>query len=580
MKKHTTLILPLLVLTILALVLRIWGLDFGLPYAEARPDEMIIIRQAFGYGTGDLNPHCFYYPSLFSYLVFFAYGVYALILLLTGGIQCAWDLVIRFAEDPTIFFLIPRMISALLGAVTVPAVYILAREVSSRRSAVISALLLSVCYLHVRESHFGVADTAMTAFVVLAAIPILSIVRKSRVRDYVVAGVLSGLATSLKYNAALLAIPVLVAHWCSCGMAGRGMISRILSRKLWIAALCMIGAFALTSPFVFLDWRAFARDFAWQMGHLGGAENVRLARGWIYFPLFSLRYGVGVLMLLLAGVGAIWCLWRKRKIGLVLLAFPLAYYLVMGSGYAVLARYVVPLVPFLCLFAGVAIGEFAFTWLRSLFGAKYAWSGLAALVVLVAAPSLCSTVRLDNLLSRDDTRELAVRYVRESLPAGSVIGWVGTRYGLPSFDQTPASVEKELEMVQAQGGSGKLHEARLAVVRKRGGGIEIEQIDVGDLENSATLPEYILVEYYPLAWCLSVTARAEKLLEKRGYRRTAVFSGASRRQLGDSPMKYDVQDSFYLPYVGLQYVTRPGPYLTLWHRTGPGIRSQGVEDRR
>jgi len=53
--------------------------------------------------------------------------------------------------------------------------------------------------------------------------------------------------------------------------------------------------------------------------------------------------------------------WRasasSQRIGqaAVVLAFPLIYYAVIGSGQTVFARYVLPLVPFLCLLAAVTV---------------------------------------------------------------------------------------------------------------------------------------------------------------------------------------------------------------------------------
>ena len=64
----------LLLLTLAGLGLRLWGISWGLPFAESRPDEIMILTQSLGYGSGDLRPHYQAYPALISYLVFF--GIY------------------------------------------------------------------------------------------------------------------------------------------------------------------------------------------------------------------------------------------------------------------------------------------------------------------------------------------------------------------------------------------------------------------------------------------------------------------------------------------------------------------------
>ena len=53
----------------LAFILRVWGIQFGLPdlyYA----DEPIVVNHALAYSSGDFNPHFFKIPPLMSYLLF------------------------------------------------------------------------------------------------------------------------------------------------------------------------------------------------------------------------------------------------------------------------------------------------------------------------------------------------------------------------------------------------------------------------------------------------------------------------------------------------------------------------------
>ncbi|MCH8813422.1 MAG: hypothetical protein IID07_16485, partial [Gemmatimonadetes bacterium] len=53
----------------LAFLLRVWGIGFGVPDVEARPDEALVVGMAVRFLSGDLNPHYFQYPSFFLYLV-------------------------------------------------------------------------------------------------------------------------------------------------------------------------------------------------------------------------------------------------------------------------------------------------------------------------------------------------------------------------------------------------------------------------------------------------------------------------------------------------------------------------------
>lgn len=551
---------PLLLIVAGALALRVWGLDFGLPYADARPDETIVIRQAFGYGTGDLNPHSFLYPSLYSYVTFAFYGAYACALLVLGRLESLQDIVQRYVVDPTPFFLIPRALSAALGTLTVPAVFVLGRRMAGRWAGVLAALFLAPAFLHVRDSHFGVTDVAMTAAVTVTVVLALKLFREGRMRHYVAAGIGVGIAASLKYNGALVFIAPLAAHLLADGKTS--VRRRLLSPPLAVMAGCALAAFVLTSPFVVLDWRTFVKDFSWQIEHLSGATNVALSRGWIHHAVFNLRFGVGMPLLVLAAVGLVRSLRYRPRLTAVAAGFSILYYVVIGQGLAVFARYAVPLVPFCCVFAAEPLAalcsrQYRRPWARVLAGVT-----CVAAVCLVSIPQVMKSLRLDVLLAREDTRELCARDLERRLPSGTAVGWLGTTYGLPRLHEDPQSLQEQLALIRARGGSGRLQEARIAVARERGTGLRVQPLDVHWLPER--LPHFVLTEYYPIAWPEAVFAEAEPLLRARGYRRVARFEGAERSRLEADGVRYDVQDSFYLPYEGLTAVSRPGPSLALW----------------
>ncbi len=84
-------------LLLLAAGLRFTGLSWGLPDVDTRPDEITMIRIALQCGTGDLNPHVFFYPSLLGYVLFGCYLVLAAYWKLTGFIASPGDILTRFA---------------------------------------------------------------------------------------------------------------------------------------------------------------------------------------------------------------------------------------------------------------------------------------------------------------------------------------------------------------------------------------------------------------------------------------------------------------------------------------------------
>ena len=70
---------PLIGIILLAISLRVWGIDYGLPYLyfPDEPNKVVVAQNIFK--TGDLNPHYFLKPSLFIYLNVLGYVPYYLV---------------------------------------------------------------------------------------------------------------------------------------------------------------------------------------------------------------------------------------------------------------------------------------------------------------------------------------------------------------------------------------------------------------------------------------------------------------------------------------------------------------------
>ncbi|HTL03694.1 MAG TPA: glycosyltransferase family 39 protein, partial [Vicinamibacterales bacterium] len=153
---------------LIAVAVRVWGLGFGLPYIVARPDETEMAGPAVGFLSGDLRPPFFEWPTLFTYTTAFLYVLYFLV---TRPFN-AYATLAQFAESRrqnlAPFLYVTRSLSALMGAATVWGVYAICRRVFDETVGIVAALFLALAFLHVRDSHFGVTDVAMTGLVVLA----------------------------------------------------------------------------------------------------------------------------------------------------------------------------------------------------------------------------------------------------------------------------------------------------------------------------------------------------------------------------------------------------------------------------
>jgi hypothetical protein len=127
---------------------------------------------------------------------------------------------------------------------------------------------------------------------------------------------------------------------------------------------------------------------------------------------------------ILAGVGLIAALAQHRPEDLILVSFPLAYFVVMSLSQGHFGRYLLPILPLLTVLiadAGWRVVPRIIRRMKTPWAVKAAQPiGLAALL-LVCVPNLLNSLRLDWLLSQADTRTLAKQWIEDHLAAGTRI---------------------------------------------------------------------------------------------------------------------------------------------------------------
>lgn len=530
---------------VVAFALRVAGLDFGLPLAEARPDELTIAYQAMKFGTGDLNPHSFNYPSLHKYVTFGLFGFWYVVGRIAGFYASQQEFLKDFFDGAVDFRLLMRAWSAAAGTLGVA---MLLRAPGGAWSAA----LLAVAMLHVRDSHFGVTDVTMVTLATGAVLASLALLRSGRPRDLWVAAVLAGLATSTKYNAGLLCLPLALAAWRSPG----GGPSRVA-----LAGLGMVGAFFAGTPYALLDARQFWTDFSYELTHLSTGHYVDIGNGWVHH-LWTLALTQGPPFLVAAGLGAVLHLRRDRWEAAVLYAFPLVYWLAIGRGETAFFRYILPVVPFLCVAVGDALARLASPAGRTV--------GLVALGLWPAWGSL----QVDRLFLAGDTRDAMGRFIEANVPSGARIVHAGTYTGAPMLQRNVVNQTREYEAKRGRADSAGFRKPddlswynadrpMYDVVFVEKAGIDFaSRLPVDEV--LAEPPEWLLVEEYFLVHYSAVPDPVKDLAARRYVR---VHSEAAFE--GPVAGVFDQQDALYLPAAGFTGFTRMGPTLHLYRRQDP-----------
>jgi len=415
-ESRTAKILLATLLTI-AFLVRVARIRLGLPdFLE----EAIPLRLALGMidpasGRIDLDPHAFNYPSLtidahlVVQLVVFAVGR------LAGLYHGFADYRLSFDLDPTPMVVAARSLGILADLLTIVAVTRIARRFGTPAAAVAGALVAFSPTLIVTSSSI-VTDSIMTTFALWGLERLLAWHEAPRDRTWIEAAACLGLAASSKYPAGALLLPALVFVFVRDRARGPRLVA--------IGCGAALAAFALTSPYVFLDFPSFARDFAFESrhasaGHLGSVGHVSLA-----FHAANLLRNLGPLAIALAL--ASWLAIRAKPGALLLLWAAL---LVLGLPIAAARidaeRYLDAIVAITAILAGAGLATLG----RASF-AKHRWLAPVA-AALVVVPAAAAT-RPVALVSADTTQLEARRWCERSVAESAVILEEGYGPRLPS----------------------------------------------------------------------------------------------------------------------------------------------------
>jgi len=453
--------LPILI-TLLGLALRLWGIGWSLPdarhpLATYHPDELVNLgaARAADIPHGQFDIQFYNYGAFYFYLVSFAQTV-----------ASGWGLIPAAPQNPTpaqlaaenaALFLTGRVVTALLGTATILVIFALGHRGYGRRAGLLAALLYALAPLAVVHAHFLTVDVPATFFVALALLWAVRLLAVPPIyaagcrlpqagpghtgigplatwKDYVLAGVWVGLAAATKYTAGLVLIAPIVAHLLA---KAPGACNRHRAAQ-WVVLLCLTAlVFLLACPGPLLNLEAF-----WEGTYPGSGVRYELLEhartghgdlfiatgpGWWYHLVISLNFGLGLPLLLLAIAGFLFACVRRSKPDKILLAFFLLAYLAASASAVRFARYMIPLFPVLCVWVARLVTE--------PFPRRSVRQAMAAVGALVTVGTAVYAFSLTRLMALRDPRDTVADRLEQTAPQGASVAFAK----IPWFYSPPLS---------------------------------------------------------------------------------------------------------------------------------------------
>jgi 4-amino-4-deoxy-L-arabinose transferase-like glycosyltransferase len=403
---------------VLSLGLELWAVAYDLPYSGV--DEPTFVRPAVHMAaTGDLNPHWFGHPG--STIIYPLAGIYhAWDAVGHGGPVFATDARVanRFVESPGTFYLIGRLWAIAYAVAAIPLLFLLGRRCFSTVVGLAGAALWAVMPIAVSYGRVVRTDSAGVFFALLALLLIVRLFDRASARDFVFAGLAIGLGMSSRYFLLTLLAPLVIAGVIALRRRVPGASVRGIAAGVGAA----VAAFAVTTPYFFLDWStarlSLAAENTSNLGHDGLSPPGNLQ--WYLGNAIpkSLTWPIA----LVAVIGIVVTLVRHRDPRrTVLLTAVAAFLLAISLSHLHWERWPLPILPVIVLFGveGVAF-------LTATLGARLDRHALApafavAGVALVAIWPARTVLQLNIRDTNPSTRLVARQWIERNIPPGSVL---------------------------------------------------------------------------------------------------------------------------------------------------------------
>ncbi|MDO8669446.1 MAG: glycosyltransferase family 39 protein [Candidatus Buchananbacteria bacterium] len=405
----------IILILLLAFVLRIWGVAYGLPGLFVGDEKSIVggaLKMMYQKNIFPvLEPNVFrllYYPVLVPWILLIFFVPWAIFVYFSGNFSSLASLRDYFILNPENFFLIGRIVNVFFAVAIVFLMYKVGQKIFSKRIGLFSALLYAVSWLPIHQGHFVKHWNVGAFFGLLVLYLAFSILKSPSKRNYILAGLMVGLAGFADYIFAIYGLILAAIHFLFLRNSWR---VKFTDRRFWIFVLLSISIFILSVA-------AYPQEFyRMALGEDSTATAAKTLAGFwqVIKEIILTLYHLETAVLVLSLIGGFILFFKNRKLFFLLIFIPLIspflYYFLLHFE----ARYVLLFLPFLVIIAGYGLDQ-AVNFLKIK-------SGFWLFIICLASVllPLKNAVIFDIILTQTDTRILAKNWIENNLPYGSKI---------------------------------------------------------------------------------------------------------------------------------------------------------------
>lgn len=426
LKKHWLLI----VILGLALSVRLWGIDYGLPYFLVN-DERPLVYAALKMGElktliPSLHPEEFdimnyRYNFLMSYVYLIFLIPLVLLYYLFGSFASFSELTNYFIFNPEPIWLLARVVNVLIGVATIFLVYLAGKKMVNRSVGLLSAAFLAFSFLHVQLSHFTRPWVPMTLLAALTMLLALRIWRQPKTKHYLLTGLVLGLAYGINSGAIVIIFIFLLAHFMPHGVSA--LWRKMKDKNLWFFFIVFI---AVAAFFAAINPNNSSNMLLAAQSLFSGKSGLGLWQAFYFHIRGLFFYEPLVLLFSLAGLTILYA--KSKKLFFIGLSWPVFYIAflyfincincVEFPEELMMSRFLLVLLPWLSILAGFAVYR-----LTAILSRNFK---MLAVVLIFALPAAVA-FQYSRLLSVGDNRAAGLAWVEQNIPDGAKImsSWGG-----------------------------------------------------------------------------------------------------------------------------------------------------------
>jgi 4-amino-4-deoxy-L-arabinose transferase-like glycosyltransferase len=407
--------LALVAVLLLAAVLRLYGIDWGLPSAQHpdysyHPDEMPTMIWARWLAAGHIITKHFIWGGTLYFSI------------LNGYWYCGtfFGSVLQGSNALADAILFGRYFLVGISLLTMFLLYQTGRLLFDRRVGLLAAFLLAISPAHILWAQQVRPDQIAALLSVLITYLAALILRSDGTRDrklFLFAGLALGLTIALRFPLGIFGlVPVAAYVWRDGSVGIRAVLTKLVDRNIWIMVAAMSGIFVAASPhsLLYFDVLLAGLRLTWHYETIVFPDAMDMGPGIYQYGWLMLRQALGLPMYGLVLAAMVLALYQRTSAQRLVLVAVIPYFILTTFASWVVVRYTLPIVPLLLLLAAAGVVFLQ----RSLWRWRHAVTVVLSTAVVWTLMGDLAFLRVE---AHTNVRELASEWIRTRIPPGASI---------------------------------------------------------------------------------------------------------------------------------------------------------------